>query len=373
MQAWLKSRLRQRKVGANYIPTLDGLRAVAILLVIASHTLDRYQYPTIVSLGHVGVAIFFALSGYLITSRLVEEYRVTGRISLRNFYIRRAFRILPPVLFYLTTLWALSWLGIVICSWHAIQSALFLYANYADLDGAGWRVGHFWSLSVEEHFYLLWPTLLIVFGVRKGWRTAAMLAIAISLWRILDDRFNIIAQIFNDPFLAHRSNRTDLIADALLWGCCLSFWLRPPLRESLSPGRSTALAIAAVGSIVGILFWNVNHMYIPLNLLPTVLLAAIIAAPNAAIGRILEHPVLRFIGRLSYSLYIWQQLFLGGPGPTLSHPVALLAIFACALFSYEVIEQPCIQLGSRLCRKVLESGQKSVALPQTSKASFGME
>lgn len=313
MKAWSKSRACQRKVGANYIPTLDGIRAVAILLVLASHIFDGYRYPTVRSLGHVGVAIFFSLSGYLITSRLVEEYNVTGRISLRNFYIRRAFRILPPALFYLTTLWALSWLRIVICSRRAILSALFLYANYADLEGTGWRAGHFWSLSVEEHFYLLWPAFLIVLGVRKGWRTAAILAIAIGLWRILDDHFHILAQIFNDPFLAHDADRTDLIADALLWGCCLSFWLRPPLRELLSPVRSTALAIAAAGSIVGILFWHVSHMQIPLNLLPTVLLAAIVAAPNAAIGRILEHSVLRFIGRLSYSLYIWQQLFLGGP------------------------------------------------------------
>jgi peptidoglycan/LPS O-acetylase OafA/YrhL len=203
--------------------------------------------------------------------------------------------------------------------------------------------------------------------VRKGWRTAAILAIAIGLWRILDDHSHILAQIFNDPFLAHDADRTDLIADALLWGCCLSFWLGPPLRELLSPVRSTALAVGAAGSIVGTLFYHVNHMQIPLNLLPTVLLAAIIAAPNVAIGRILELSVLRFIGRLSYSLYIWQQLFLGGPGPTLSYPVALLAILACALFSHGVVEQPFIRLGFRLCHKDPEPVQRSVALPQTSK------
>jgi peptidoglycan/LPS O-acetylase OafA/YrhL len=352
----MELRFRQPKATANYIPTLDGLRAVAILLVIFSHTIELRDYPTLVTLGHVGVQIFFALSGYLITSRLVQEFKATGQISLRNFYIRRVFRILPPAFFYLATVSVLASLGIVVCSWQAIRSAIFLYTNYVDLGDAGWRAGHFWSLSVEEHFYLFWPALLIVFGVRKGWRTAAALAIAVSAWRIFDDHYHILARLFHNPFLVWNDNHTDAIADVLLWGCCLAYLVRPPLRELWGPLRSTVVAVAAAGSMVAIIFWHVEHMKIPMNLLPTVLLGAIIATPNAPVGKFLELAVVRFIGRLSYSLYIWQQLFLGGPGPRLRLPFALLAICGCSLFSYYLIEQPAIRFGRRFCRKPGETG-----------------
>lgn len=342
---------------SGYIPTLDGLRAVAILLVIFSHTTDHHIHPRIVSTGFVGVAIFFALSGFLITSRLLEEYASEGRISLRNFYIRRAFRILPPAVFYLGTVWILTLTGVVICSWSAIRSALLFYINYTDIGDVAWRVGHFWSLSVEEHFYLLWPALLIFFGVRKGWRTAAVGAVTISVWRVVDDHYFILSRLFHESYLNASVLRTDLTADVLLWGCCLAFLLRGPLAKPIGAVSSTILAICS-GSLLLVLHdFGANHVTILIHILPTVLLGAVVAAPNAPIGRFLELPVLRFIGRISYSLYIWQQLFLGGSRPRLPLPFALAAILACALFSYVVIERPCMGYGRRLLR----SGTKSIS------------
>src|SRR5579872_6375891 len=92
----------------HHIPTLDGLRAVAILLVVCSHSIDHVDNPTAVDIGHLGVLLFFALSGYLITTLLVQEFRATGAISLRDFYTRRAFRILPPAMAYLMLMWILN-------------------------------------------------------------------------------------------------------------------------------------------------------------------------------------------------------------------------------------------------------------------------
>jgi peptidoglycan/LPS O-acetylase OafA/YrhL len=342
----------------SYIPTLDGLRAVAILLVIFSHTTDYRIHPRIVSLGFVGVLIFFALSGYLITSRLLEEYESDGRISLRNFYVRRVFRILPPAAFYLTTVWILTLTGVVICSWSAIQSALLFYINYTEIGDIGWRVGHFWSLSVEEHFYLFWPVLLILFGVRKGWRTAAVGALAICIWRILDDHFFILSRFIHESYLNAAARRTDLTADVLLWGCCLAFLLRKPHAKPLGALSSTIIAISSGSLLLALhVFPIANHVSIIVHLLPAVLLGAVVAAPSAPIGSFLELPVMRFIGKLSYSLYIWQELFLGGSRPRLAIPYALAAILACALFSYVVIEQPCIRFGRRLLR----SGTKSIS------------
>src|SRR6202167_2318501 len=197
------------------IPTLDGLRAVAIIVVIANHAGLAAG-----GLGHLGVMIFFALSGYLITKRLLDEYRINGRISLRNFFLRRALRFLPPAFPFLAVVSVLASLGVIVCSASDIRGALLFYINYLHSTG---YVAHLWSLSVEEHFYLLWPCALICFGVLTGWRTAAALAIAVLLWRLGDNHFRIVSRIFDAPLLQQYDYRTDIIADTLLWGCCLAF------------------------------------------------------------------------------------------------------------------------------------------------------
>jgi peptidoglycan/LPS O-acetylase OafA/YrhL len=334
---------------SDRIPTLDGLRAAAIVIVMVSHVFqDNKKFA---ALGHMGVLIFFALSGYLITTRLLVEYRSSGRISLRNFYLRRAFRILPPAAVYLGILSVLSALGIVICSGPVILSALLFYTNYIDIVPTGWMAGHFWSLSVEEHFYMFWPLLLIVFGVRTGWRTAIALVFAILLWRLADFRFHILASALHEPYLQWFPFRTDLIADALLWGCCLAFL-------SLKTGRVVS-TVAALGSAcllvllcqgVRLPFPPHNAAYLALieHLLPALIVGAIVACPTAPIGRLLELTPVRFIGNLSYSLYIWQQMFLWGPGGQhMSAPLGIAAAFVCAYLSYRFIEQPCIRFGKR--------------------------
>lgn len=328
------------------IPTLDGLRAFAIGLVLLSHAIDRNRFLSLAEIGHVGVSIFFALSGYLITTRLLEEYRSTGRISLRNFYIRRAFRILPPALLYLTALWLLTLTGWVICTDASIRSALFLYTNYIDVGIQGWRAGHFWSLSVEEHFYLFWPCLWVGLGILRGWRTAGILAVAICIWRAIDHHFPLFS-------LQGYEYRTDLIADMLLWGCCLAF-VRLRLSVAVSTvaalGAFTLLVLLTLGVHVPGLPRNINYSIPILHACPALLLAAVVSCPTAPIGRLLELAPMRYLGNLSYSLYIWQQLFLGGPGPKLPVWLGLAAAFACAYLSYRFVEKPCIRLGSRIVK-----------------------
>jgi len=334
----------RRSIG--YIPTLDGLRAIAITLVIGLHAraLDP-AVPAVLANGYVGVLIFFALSGYLITTHLLREHDATGRISIRNFYERRAFRILPPAILYLAVLAALASSGIIVCEWPSIRAALFFYANYADHR---WAVGHFWSLSVEEHFYLLWPALLIAFGVRRGWRTALILVVAVTLLRVLVDRYGFFSGLFQD--IEHANYHSDLISDTILWGCALAFCLRRPV-YTLGSVSSSVLAVAAAIVLLAPSSWNLNRMTSLMHIVPTILLGAIVVAPNAPIGRFLELPPVRYIGRLSYSLYLWQQLFLTGPGPHLPLPLALAAVFACALLSYQFVERPSIRLGRNLLER----------------------
>src|SRR5579871_2004433 len=197
------------------IPTLDGWRAVAILSVVAHHAVtgfytsevDYYAHSPAV-FGAFGVDVFFALSGLLITSLLLDECSETGRISLRGFYVRRAFRILPP---YLLLLAAITVAGL----WRSrseIVGCLVFFRNYVPDASVGRWTQHLWSLAVEEHFYLIWPGLLVLSGVKRGKTVAAALAIAIGAWRMLESQ------------LAHRWTdvqphfRTDLRLDALLWG-----------------------------------------------------------------------------------------------------------------------------------------------------------
>jgi len=242
--------------------------------------------------------------------------------------------------------------GTLACEFSAIRAALFFYLNYANLSATAWSVWHFWSLSVEEHFYIIWPCLLILVGVRRGWRAAALGAIVICAWHLLDDHYHLLARMTGVARFARAGvdGRTDQVADVLLWGCCLAFLMRDPAAAAPARLLSTYIGVAAAFLL---LFFSVHggRLLLPmLHLLPVILLGAIIGSPGAPIGALLETAPLKFIGRISYSLYLWQALFLGASGWRLPLPVALAATGACAYLSYRLVEQPFIRLGRRLTR-----------------------
>ena len=159
---------------SSYLPTLDGWRAIAISSVLVCHSLHFYGSPELVPpqwrlvndvlarLGTFGVALFFAISGYLICTLLLVEREKTGQISLRSFYIRRVFRIIPPAFVYLGVLALLAAWGLIQLQRGELTSAALFYSNY--WTGKSWFTTHFWSLSLEEHFYMLWPGLLSLLG-----------------------------------------------------------------------------------------------------------------------------------------------------------------------------------------------------------------
>lgn len=325
----------------DYIPTLDGLRALAIAMVTASHAFPYSEQP-IWANGHLGVLIFFALSGYLITTHLVRQFDATGRISLHDFYLRRSFRILPSVFVYLTTLLVLATFGLVPFGWNSYRAAVFFYASYVDHS---WTIGHFWSLAVEEHFYLLWPLLLVVFGVRTGWRTAIAFVFVVASLRFAVDHYHLFGSLFRDP--DHGNFHTDLVFDTLLWGCILAFVLRRPRTRPVNAIFSTIIAVAAATVMIAPPSWKLNQTLLIAHLLPAVFVGAIAVAPHAPIGRFLELGAVRFVGRLSYSLYIWQELFLQNPGPRLKLIYAFPAIIVCTLLSYRFVERPAIKFGRR--------------------------
>jgi peptidoglycan/LPS O-acetylase OafA/YrhL len=351
---------------ASTIPTLDGWRAIAILGVVLCHASDAPLlaregpggfWHTLTRYGAEGVALFFGLSGFLITYRLLQERQRTGAISLRAFYGRRAFRILPACLAFLLAVSALAALGVLAIHPAELRSAFLFYRNYlVPNELGGWYTGHFWTLAIEEHFYLLWPGLLVWLGPRRALRVAAALAVAVAAWRWVEIRFHPTAAWF--PELG-RSTRTDVRMDGLMWGAFAALLLHDGVRERwlrrVYASRLTwgALAVGAGVCLHGSLLpWNAMWwgLLIPFLIVGTVL------RPTGWLGRLLESPVLGWLGRLSYSLYLWQQLFLVGAsverplplGALQVLPLNLVGAFGCAALSYYALERPLVRVGKRL-------------------------
>ncbi len=159
---------------ADRIPSLDGLRAVAISLVIVSHLQGTRGFPHFslpVELGNLGVRVFFVISGLLITTLMLQEHRKYGSISVARFFIRRTLRIFPAMYFFLLVVAVAAKLGLVFLSPGDMFHAATYTMNYH--SGGSWTLGHLWSLAVEEQFYLLWPLAFALFGLRGAMLGAA--------------------------------------------------------------------------------------------------------------------------------------------------------------------------------------------------------
>ncbi len=358
---------------SEYIPTLDGWCAVAILAVMASHSASELfgpagilPSPAIFAASHQGargVDLFFGLSGFLICSRLISEHRRTGKVSLAGFYVRRFFRIFPPYYAYLAVVAALGVAGILAIEVPEILSCVFFCRNYYRPASYGPYTAHFWTLAVEEHFYLLWPGLFVVLisagGPKVARRFAFFASLLIAGWRAVDSRYQLFARYvpINTPGTYFR---TDARLDALLLGCWIALLVAEPawrerLARWLSPAAWTLLASAFFGSILAGLEVPMISLYVAL-LVPVILVGTALH-PESWAGRLLEIPALRWIGRLSYSLYLWQQLFLTGWFQSPAFPIQRLpfnwiASFACAVASFYLVERPMIRLGHRIAARV---------------------
>ncbi len=334
--------------GKGYIPTLDGWRAIAIGGVILCHSCPSTYWTMN---GALGVNLFFAISGFLITSRLTAEQVV----SLKQFYIRRAFRILPPALTYLAVAAVLALLGVIASTKTDFISCLLFLRNYWGADSQhGWYTGHFWSLCVEEHFYLFWPALLVLAGIRRARWLAPALAASFAIWRSLDLRHGWIATLFHNDALRNFPLRSDYRMDALLWGATLAL-VAPHIewKKCISKPLASPIALALLAATV---FLNIrqpqSYMVLQAILFPVVVIATV-AQPGAWLSQLLESKPLRWIGRLSYSLYLWQQLFFSQwhHGVLQRFPLNLVLALAFAWLSYRFVEQPAIRLGRTLYDK----------------------
>jgi peptidoglycan/LPS O-acetylase OafA/YrhL len=339
----------------QYLPQLDGMRGLAILLVLLGHTWESaklsLKWAIIVgSLSRLGVLLFFILSGFLITGLLYAERLDTGQIDLPSFYARRALRLFPALFVFLGIMFLLvrlHWIEYV--SRAEFLACLFYARNFY---GQSMVLGHLWSLSLEEQFYLCCPYLLRVLPVNWIFRVTLATTCAIAAFRALAIHFNFW----------HLSERAFYMLpyfrfDSLLIGSCLALALAG------SPGRAERFR-SIVQRIphgllwVVLLFWSAFGQSYKYSLYQSIqLLLAALLLGQVVLGQgrwsqaFFRHPALRFVGKLSYPLYLWQQLFLlarppsWGTWPTF--PIWLLPPLVLAFLSYKFVESPALRLKRR--------------------------
>lgn len=343
-----------------YIPSLDGLRSVAIALVFLSHAMMAAGIPRVVP-GHFGVTLFFFLSGYLITTLMRLEVERTGTVNIRLFYIRRALRIFPTFYLVLAVAAVYGLYAGISEPWFLIGQALHL-SNY-EIIWAGWQApiapftDVYWSLAVEEHFYLAFPALFLLMSRRTApGRVAAWLLGAcglVLLWRcILVFGFSVP---YDRTYMA-----TDTRIDAILFGCALAVWGNPaldPTRIAESTWKRLLFPLSIAGILVSLAIRDrefretFGYTIQGLCLFPVFITA--VRYPEWGILRWLNVGWLKWIGLLSYAIYLVHpsmlalaKVLVGKSFISLSLTAAVLTIGAAALLYY-AIERPLGRLRQR--------------------------
>ena len=353
---------------SSRIPSLDGLRAVSIVLVIVGHLSwnARSQSPLLTAIRRglwsqstLGVSIFFVISGFLITSLLVAERESTGKIDIARFYIRRSFRILPAFLVYLGALVIASQLHWLSLNPSDFRSALFFYWNYIPQHHDA-LLSHTWSLSMEEQFYLLWPLTLAIVGKKRGRIIALALIVLAPILRFGTFHLFPSLQGITGVMLHTR-------IDALMFGCAIALWkddgrFWDVIRKAF---RFRAHFIAAILLFAGLPFIiprlpgriRLPFGYSIEELCISLILVHVVIYPESWAGKFLNWRPVAYLGVLSYILYLWQQPFTFDNSLWIarSFPLNLLAAAFAAQLSYSLIERPFLRLRTGLIRGTMKT------------------
>lgn len=341
------------------IPSLNGIRAVAVLLVFFSHGGQGQVVP-----GGLGVTIFFVLSGFLITTLLRREYVAAGAVQLRAFYLRRVLRLMPPLFVVAAVAGLLALMGVVQGPFtlRGLVSVLFYFGNYhviaTDFAGIPAGLGVIWSLAVEEHYYLLYPPLAwLLLRDGRPWLAFVVLSALCALilgWRCL--------LYLNGASEAHLTMATDARADAILIGCVMGF-MRNPALAATSPmawRRALMLAAGCVSLLIATLLYRdeffrhtLRYTLQCLAIAPLIHLSITHAAALPA--RWLNSVPMVYLGTVSYTVYLSHQVVYYGVlrnAPDLAAPLALAVTAVMTLAVAEAmrrwVEAPCVTLRRRL-------------------------
>jgi peptidoglycan/LPS O-acetylase OafA/YrhL len=342
-------------MSSSRIVSLDGLRALSIFLVLFDHFSYSNGFPIrhngiTDDYAHYGVRIFFVISGFLITTLLLRERDQNGTINLTQFYIRRAFRILPISYVYLIMLAILFHKSLT----PKQLTIAFTYLSSYDVH-LPWVLSHLWSLSVEEQFYLVWP-LVMALGVVVSRRFAFVAMVIAPLFRFVMKRTSLpLAAVYFFP----------AVIDSLAAGCLLALYQPEALRHrSFFAWRGFPLIWAFTLSIPALKLYSDAFLFWPLpqiihNSALTVFNFGIVLCIQNAITvrpRILNHPIVVWIGMLSYSLYLWQMPFTNPNAHSwaTTFPQNLIVTFLAAVISLYAIEKPFLRMRERRKENALQ-------------------
>jgi peptidoglycan/LPS O-acetylase OafA/YrhL len=342
-------------VKASYEPALDGIRGLAVLSVMVFHAV-----PTQVSGGFLGVDIFFALSGYLITGLLLAEYEKTGKIDFSRFFAKRWFRLMPALLLMLIIYGAVIWMfkpsATLKNQGVDILAALLYITNWVRVGNLNQPtdLGHTWSLGVEAQFYLVWPFILLVllryFGVKLRLLIAVVslagLSYAIRYW--LTQQGVDVSRVYNGA---------DARAETLMWGAALAVALKlnsmTPVgaaqKSRTWPGAAAWLSLTALLVMIAKTKW-LSDFYYQIGITLVALLSLLLIAylhrfENTLLRRVFEHRILVWVGAVSYGLYVWhfpiyQMVISWGFEGWYLLAVGLLVTVPTAAISYYGLERP---------------------------------
>ncbi|MEO9946952.1 acyltransferase [Paraglaciecola sp.] len=348
-----------------YIPSLNGIRALAFILVYLSH----------VGLGHIipggfGVTVFFFLSGYLITTLLRMEYEKTSSISLKHFYLRRTYRIFPPmyITLFVGVLFSIVGLSSKEFDTAGLIAQMLHFTNYylilVGSDGLVPSTSIYWSLAIEEHFYLVFPLALLSLIKGRSYQSIAAvltcLCVLVLVWRC------ILVMVFDvgHDYIYHAS---DTRLDSLIFGCILGLWGNPMLEKNSfldqqgSTLKMSLIILTCCGAILFcFLFRNevfretFRYSIQGIALFPLFYYA--IKQSHWKIFSILEYAPIKWIGILSYTLYLSHLLALSlagsilwdNPSPILKACIAFLIALLFSVVMYKFVEKPFARLRKRL-------------------------
>jgi len=348
---------------AQRLPSLDGLRAISVGIILSFHlrllpTLGRPRWMKF-DVSTLGMFIFFVISGFIITKLLLDERERCGTIHLPSFYGRRFFRIFPALLAYLLGLAVLGRLGLASCSVHQLWLGLTFLGNYR-YSGC-WSTAHLWSLSVEEQFYLLWPLVLSRLSSRNASRLLLTVICIVPAIRI--------AHLVHGADWMTLEWHSESVADSLAIGCLLAIrrnWLHANLAyQRFANSRFCwflPVAVLAAG-------WQHSPLFYQ-GFGKTLMLVGIaigidisIQRSKTAWGRCLNKAALVKLGLWSYSIYLWQQVFiiqLPGAQPYAHFPLNLGLSLSVGIASYYLVERPAIRWGRQMIPRAQTSANVAV-------------
>lgn len=337
----------------KFYPSLNGLRALSVLMVVHFHLTSRYHLPTYMhAFGGIGVNTFFVISGFLITSLCIKEKVATDNLSLKNFYIRRALRILPVAYLYIAVIALLNYfLHLDIATISFFSAALFtVNISYFQSISFDWNLAHFWTLSTEEQFYIFFPVLL-----KKRFSLYVAVVLFICIGAPIIVQLRPFVPFLNGGIISSLL-RYVLKFQGIATGCLIAIIA---FKGYLNFGKwNLAVTLISVFMIFYLDFdpaSNLQNTFINLSVSTFTGLVVVnnIRYSDNIIYKILNLKILNIIGILSYSIYIWQQLILSNdPKFLLSHwPVNLLFVIVVPCLSYYFYEKYFLKLKDRFVKQ----------------------